>query len=405
MQSNHATQVSSLESEAVTVLAQVRDAFSTLIQAMGGKRERVTDVQKCLGVDAKLSWQVFHVINQSEPLAAAKLIPGEPSIKRLLEAARAHGVPKPVCEQVRAAVAEFNRVVEIHAEDRAEFDFMTSSIASAEAASAAELGVRRTAFRAESSIWGISTETICNVIIVRWAADRKSTDECSMVRKIGFRRLRPDAQRTIFAYRNYGADGPQEAQSRVPLIVKADEQYGVHLLPSFCSQPIPKFRTSTTPDGFSAVDVVGDEIGQRSAVSVAFGHIFRKCPLAEGINGEPIFCCDMRFSTPVRRVISFILVHRPSFGVVQPTLRAFRQTRGDFNPAIAASSPQLPCRERIEYTGVGPVACQSEDLPNNPDMVQLAFDELGWNPADFDTFRLQIEYPVLHSVIRAQFPV
>jgi hypothetical protein len=38
------------------------------------------------------------------------------------------------------------------------------------------------------------------------------------------------------------------------------------------------------------------------------------------------------------------------------------------------------------------------------EMVQSAFDEIGWNPADFDVCRLRIEYPVLHSVARMQFP-
>lgn len=168
---------------------------------------------------------------------------------------------------------------------------------------------------------------------------------------------------------------------------------------------LPAFRTWKRPDGYTSVDIQSDEIGRRSAVDLTLGHVFRNCPLAKGLGGEPVFQCDFRAYTPNRMMIAVVLVHRPSFGTVRPTLSCFRNTPGDVDPAVAVSVPQLPVREEVRMTGVGKLAWHTPDLAGHDLIVQSAFDELGWNPAEFDTLHLRIEYPALHSVSRMQFPV
>jgi hypothetical protein len=399
------TNPSSLESEATSALSAIRQALIALVEGIGSRAERATDLQRTLGIDSKLSWQVFNIIHEADPLAAVKLVPGEPSLNRLLKAAELAGASRGVTDAVRAAVAAFTCVVERHAEDRAEFDFMTSSLASSESAAAAESTFRRNAYRAESHIWGLSVDLIVGTTILRRSADGMGTDECSVSSKQGCRRLRPDAPRSVFAYRNYGTSGAPAVQQRVPLDAKAAERYGAHLLPRFCSQPIPLFKTWQRPDGYVAVDVQSEEIGRRSAINLTFGSIFRNCPLATGIGGQPYYHQDGRLYTPAKKLVSYILVHRPSFGVISPSLQVFRISPGDENQAVAQCAPQIPVRERVQMTGQGKKAWQSPDLPEYGQIVQSAFDELGWNPAEFDTYCVSIDYPVLHSVVRIQFPI
>jgi hypothetical protein len=404
MQSSSDTVVSTFEIDASAALQVVRKSFSDLIEATGQSIERPTDLQKILEVDSKLSWQIFNVINEEDTFAAAKLVPGDPSVKRLLQAVKKLGVSEKVCQTVRSAVEQFNQVVERHAEDRTEFDFMASSLAkSVSSASTAETAFRRMAFRGESHIWGVCADALCAATIVRRAADGDTTDECTISHKLNCRRLRPDAPTSIFAYRNYGADGPSTDRTRLPLDSAAAERYGAGLMPKFCSQPIPALKTRLRPDGWTAVDMQSAEVGRQSSISLTFGQIFRRCPFARSISGEPLYQNDIRFTTPFGLLISYMLVHRPSFGQVKPRLQVFRQTPGDEDEAVALSAPQVPTREQIVHVGSGRAAWRNADIVGYDDMVQAAFDEIGWNPAEFDVYRVRIEYPALFSVIRMQF--
>jgi hypothetical protein len=398
-------QASTFETDAKSALATVRVSLAALTHSLGKQLHRPTDLQKSLGIDSKLSWQVFNVINESDPLAAAKLVPGEPSLKRLIRAAEGAGAAKELGAAVRRAIAELNVVVERHAEDRAEFDFMASSIASPEAAADAELNVRRAAFRAESHIWGVCTDVFGVSTIARRIGDGSETDECTIASRRGVRRLRHDAPRNVFAYRNYGAAGAPTGRTRLPLDAPSAERYGAHILPRFCSQPIPRFVERSRPDGYTAVELDSTEIGRQSDVTLTMGQVFRRCPLARGLAGEPTYHTDVVLRTPIRLIVSHLLLHRPTFGSVSPTLHCFRSTQGDEDPAIALSAPQLPSREEVQFLGAGRLAWHSPDVEGHDDMIQLAFDELGWDPSEFDTYRVVVEYPVLSSVIRMHFPV
>jgi hypothetical protein len=399
------TEISSFESDTTSALALVRSSLAAMTRSLKAEIRRPADLQKSLGVDSKLSWQIFNVINEADPLAAAKLIPGTPSVVRLIKAARSRGVSEEQTDTVRRAVAEFNRVVERHAQDRAEFDLMASSAASAPIAAAAEMAFRKAAFRSESHIWGVCADVLGGTTIVRRASDGLTTDEVTLMNRRDCRRLRLDAPMSVFAYRNYGAQGVPEGRVRIPLDQKAADQYGAHILPRFCSQPIPAFRTWLRPDGYTAVDVQSREIGRQHAISLTVGQIYRNCPLAKGINSEPIYQADMRLATPSRVLVSTNLVHRPTLGKVNPELLVFRQTPGDDNIAVAQSAPQVPTRDEIKFLGTGPSAWATPDIDGHDAMVQVAFDEVGWNPAEFDVYRVRIEYPVLHTVVRMQFPV
>lgn len=396
---------SSFEIDTSECISKLRASLTALTTAVGPKFSRPIDLKRTLGVDAKLSWQVFNVINEPDPLAAVKLVPGEASVNRLITAAEKLGVSRRIGESVREAMADFQRVVQRHAEDREEFDFMASSSSGASSAATAELAFRRVAYRAESNIWGVSADLFGATTIVRLSDDRTTTDEVSLMNKMGCRRLRPDAPTSIMAYRNYGASVAPADRDRVPLDQAAADRYGAHLMPKYCSQPIPPFKTWKRPDGYMSVDVLSREIGRQGAISLTLGQIYRRCPLARGLEGEPYYHINMRVGTPSALLQNYILIDRRSFGPIKPQVVAFRQTPGDENPAVALSAPQLLTRDEIRFLGTGRSTWNTPDLPRHEEMIQDAFNEIGWNPADFDVYRLRIEYPPLHSVIRVQFPV
>lgn len=405
MQVDTENSLTAFEAEITGALTPLRAALQAMVVAIDPAIQRPIELQRTLDIDSKLSWQILNVINEPVALTAVAYVPGDPSLKRLLAAAKKKGVKKPVIDSVQNAVARFNETSRRHAGDRAEFNFMASAASSRAVAESAELEYRRLAYRAESHIWGVSADVLGGTSIVRKAVDGMASDECTIANKTSMRRLKLNAPMSVFAYRNYGAAPIPSARQRLPLNAEAFEQYGAHILPEFCSDPIPIFKTSVRPDGYTSIDVQSREIGRRSSVSLCVGSVFRNCPFAKDVDGSALYQSDMRLSTPARLLVSYLIVHQPSFGGVRPTLSVFRQTPGDDNAAVALSAMQLSPNCEISYQGRGSDAWSAPELPSHREMVQYAFHELGWNPDEFDVFALRMEYPVLHSVVRLSFPV
>lgn len=398
-------QISSFETDTTAALGAVRSSLAAMTNAIGGKIQRPADLQRSLGVDSKLSWQIFNVINECDPLSAAKLVPGEPSLKRLLQAASSRGVSDEHGEAIRDAITNFNRVVERHAEDRAEFDFMAASVASPAEIAAAELLNRKLAYQAESRIWGVSTDTFSGINIIRRAPDGKASHICSIATKQGCRRLRADAPLNILGFNHRLTSPPPSDPETLPLDPEASGRYGYPILPDFCSQPLPDFAPCQFIDSKPTVHFHSREIGKQSSLNLTLGVVFPHSPDSKDISGRPLYFQDVRQVTPTRVVLSYLLAHRPSFGRVNPGLMIFRQCVGDENAAVAMSAPQIPVRETVRYLGAGPATWSTSEIDNHAAIIQSAFDRLGWNPVEFDVFRVRVEYPVLHSVLRLSFPI
>src|SRR5689334_21225566 len=101
--------------ETATAFAAVRRALADLLDALPGDLRKPPDLQRALILDYRLCWQVFNVIRADDSLAVAARVPGPPSLKRLLSAADRRGAPPELTRAVRAAVDDFNAVVDAHA--------------------------------------------------------------------------------------------------------------------------------------------------------------------------------------------------------------------------------------------------------------------------------------------------
>lgn len=398
-------EVSPFETETASVVARVRASLSVMTRALGPKILRPTDLRRSLGVDGKLSWQLFNVMHEPDTMAAATHVPGAPSLSRLIRAAQAKGVSPEITDAVREAFSEFDRLIERHADDRTEFNLMASSVASTETAVAAEREWRKSAFRAERHIWGLSANVAAATAIARLNEDRKTTDECGLTVKRGLRRLRPDATLDVMGVVHYSAGGFQQPATPAPLDAQAVATWGVPILPAFCSQPIPPFRTWARPDGYHMVQVSSEDIGRQTSVDLAMGTVSRGCPLAQDLHGRPTYQFSLRVLWPARMAVMTLLIHRPTFGAVRPQARNFRMSVNDHQAGVALSSPQIPLREPVIRLAPGPAGWQEPAVERLDDLIGMALGKLGWNADEFDVFRLRIEYPVLHTVIRLEFPV
>jgi hypothetical protein len=361
-------------------------------------------LQKALDLDWKICWQIANVVRMSDPIEAASHVPSPAYLKRFLAAAEGAGVSSALTEKVRGASVKFDAMVQAHASDRSEFDNMVVACSNTEAGAAAEIASRRAAFRAESNTWGIQQDVVCHTSLIRRSDIPGRLDVCNVMTKLGLRRLRPGVAMMFHGYRMIADQNVYAGASRKALDPKAVERYGTHVLPEFCSKPLPEFETISLEGGWKTVNVRSDGVGRQSAVNLCLGDISYGVPPTQTAEGQ-IQQFGSWIPFPTRVHLWDCLLHRPSLGDTMPDFMLFRPRPGDSVDQMTAGGLHLPVRERFVKLGSGLDAVQTPDVPRYPAMLETATEALRWNPDEFDIYRLRLEYPALGTQSRIYFTV
>lgn len=67
---------SSFEADAIAILGPLQGSLGAIVQAIPGSISRSTDLQRVLGTDTKLAWQIFKFIHAPEVFPASSALPG-----------------------------------------------------------------------------------------------------------------------------------------------------------------------------------------------------------------------------------------------------------------------------------------------------------------------------------------
>src|SRR5262245_56898508 len=105
-------------------LVALRGSLSAVVEALPEYPRRAPDLVRILGLERNLAWKLFRLIHERDVFVAARFVPGAASIEAFVAAARGTGVPGALLEGVRHAAAHHEKVVRMHAGDRASADIM-----------------------------------------------------------------------------------------------------------------------------------------------------------------------------------------------------------------------------------------------------------------------------------------
>ncbi len=389
------------ETETLAASERVRATLSALVAALPGEIRKATHLQRLLGIDYKICWQVFNVVRAPDLLTSAKHAPTAAALKRFLGAASQLGVDSHIVDSVRAASEKLGQVIKTHADNRDTFHSMVNGVSGADAD--ADFQHRRAAYRAMSQIWGTQTDVHMSIAIVRRSTSGEGTDECMVTAKLGLRRLRPNVSLNVYGYRHHSSIALPTTIIRSPLDSESAKLYGAPLIAEFTSKPTPNLRTVTGPGGWTYLELANEGIGRKSAVDLTFGGVAYGVPYSVDTDGRKIFRAGTTFRAATGLHVANLLVHRPSFGDVEPELTAFLSSPGDESPAVARSAPQLPLSDKVVHLGRADKATATPDFARFPQLLADAARKVDWDLSEFDLFRARIEYPVLSTVIRLQF--
>lgn len=390
------------EQSATMVLSALQMALSDLLRAAPEPTRTASEVERALGVDYKLSWQVHRIATVRNPLAGGANVPARVSMQKLLNAAARRRIPTSIISRVSEAFDAFERLIESEAGDRGELEAMLAAFVP-ETREKRELEIKRAAFKAMSQVKSVTMDAQVGAFLLHPSADGKAVDRATFSAYVGLRRLRPGA---YIGFTTVSATTPgstvQTLDGTAP-----DGGHSI-LLPQFCSKPTPRFEVNRYGP-HTRYSLVGSDIGVSAAVQLVMAELrrgaMRRYRQPDGTRMSGVMNTT---DIPMKRQTTDIFIHRDVYPGSQPEFGVF-----DTVPRGLATALDDPAREidRIPFEeSVRPLAGGLEHaglahLPGYTDMLGYVCERLGWERAAFRGYRLDVLYPVYGAQYMIGFAV
>lgn len=386
--------LSGFEISSQTILGEVQSAFrAVLAESRCDGAQTAAELQKSLGLDKKLGWQVFRVIQAPSPMTAGFAVPSHVSTRRLVAAAQKRGATSQTGQHLADTVARFERFVRENTENRAEFESIIADWAP-EGRESIELANRRDCFHAMSRLRGIACQTTFYTYISHPSDDGDTIDRVMLHGYWGVRRLGSSVR--LLGEHIHSPDASSDTTERTLDGEPITDPQGI-LLADFCSQPVPTFETSVSAPGEMVFWMQSDDIGLRSAAEVAFAARRNAAGGRYRTDERPSSNYFVTPVSPTQRIIFDCVMHKD---LITGDPRVFVHETAASGPVashaeFARRKPDmLDWRPPVRSLGQGVARLRMRFVPRYVDMLNLACEKSGWDPASFLCYRVEVEYPV-----------
>jgi hypothetical protein len=370
-------------------LREAQGAMTDLLAEAGLGGARATEVGRRLGLDKTLAWKVARFAQESDPIEAARHMPGSGGVEIVLRAALAQGVASRQIEAVREADQRLREFVDRHAGDRRSFEAMLTGGAPDEKLVLEE---RRTHYRAGAAIWGVRARVQFLMLALRPSEQEEGMlDGVQLGGLVDFERLRPDVP---WIFRRLRASATDDARTTVRMRREPLDPAGAAgsaLVTEYCSHPLPEVRQFEGTNGWVYHELAPGSVGRRGALTCVTGEIYRSAVpfLHSPENTSGRYTLIVR--TPVEYVLFDLLLHRSlrHFGRASASVVGLLEDR----PVGGGSAASLSEPKEAQRLGAPPVM-QTSRLAMYPPMIAGAFARAGWGPIEeFVGYRMEVEYP------------
>lgn len=386
------------EQELRDILLRVRSALASILEASGGYGPHVKDVCDALHVHRKLGWQIAKLACHADPFVAARFMPPPGGVKTFLEAAAARQVPNALLERASTAFADFERFVTVHADDRASLEMMLGSC-SPDPDGAAQLSARKAAFTGNSAIFGAQARAHLVTAFVHPSSKPGWFDVARLHAYVGFRRNRPNVSwviaRTRTADDDYRKRSP-EPREQLGLPREGDGSSGVPLLPQFCSSPLPELRRRSDAFGWVIEELVEAPVGNTGALTLVTAELTRQAARTYEWKYTRRMDWGVWVTTPCEVLVFDQFIHTGLFPAAQREVRLYANL---VDPAHFGEGQLLPVFERVQAPGRGLEVVHTPDIPRYGEMARYIFEHMGWDPGQFELYRLRMQFPPIPTAV------
>lgn len=352
------------------------------------------DVQRALGIDTALAWQLFRVGSLPDPVAAGPDVPRPGPLSKALRAAAARGVSQAVIQEVRQACDEFERLVERHAGDRALFDSMVRGLR--RDTSQIPLRDRREAYRTNTSIWGLQAQTTYVLAAYYPNRDGRTEDRAALWGYVGMRSLRMGPPAHVVRFRAAAWSSEKQEQGQQTPVARNR----VDMFTEFSTKPLPPIHASESEPGALELTFSTDVVGRSGEATYFLRDIAERL----GESPQPWWGMGTAARIPSEFLIMDLLV--PAGWCDPGTARVDTYCNFYDRASKCLDEDRMPIQETIAHLGQDLLSLRSPHVDDCPEMVAEFLRGQGLENTRFDIFRCVVQYPVMFSgvVVRVDAP-
>ncbi|MCC6321238.1 MAG: hypothetical protein IT438_07365 [Phycisphaerales bacterium] len=390
-------------------------SINALVNSVAMSGSGPVALAQALGLDKVLASRVLKAVRQQDAVASMFFMPGPEPLRALVKAADRRGSPRRTVEAATAAIAEFERLIDVQIGDRSLLDSILSAWIP-DARAEFELRRKQAAFKALSQLRGVQADAVMATCVLAASDPRAGGAGLMDVTWVhgltGLHRVRPGVVVKIASRRMSSEPSARKAQRLDGRVIDDDSP---PLVDEFCSTPRPEMHVHRVKDSMFYL-LGGDGFGAGSAVDVMFAEVNRaelKHPSTLAVSlpgGEKrgvYFFAET--AVPAKSLQFDLMVEDSLFApphAQEPTLRlydtAFEGVADVFDPR--RDLDRLDMLESIVPLGRGLAGVRSGAAPRYQELMKRVMDEIGYEPSRFKTYRCVIDYPLYGSQVAMLFP-
>jgi len=393
------------------VLQGMRGALTEALGELGVDPARPQEVSRQLGLHRNLTWKLSKIVTGTNVFAAVPHVPGRSGVEIVLKALRKAGLSAVSLGRLETAMAEFERLVQVHAGDRATLELVAGGFVPGASQREAMLQARRSSFRGNSAIWGVQARVLMAVHILAPNKEDPTKVDVTMVNGlVDFRRLGPDVAWPLFRRAVWDDSGAFRALAGRPISASCDGTdvgegaTGVPLLREFCSPGLDQLNVYETEKEI-VYELPSGPVGRSGELTCLYGSVIpalgsQYAEREPGPDGERE-TCEMAHNlmTPVEMLHTDLLVHESLTWAMNPSVEVFSQLEGrSTHHGERRANSRLSVDSEVHEMGQGLTSMSTPHVPRHRELLSHVFEQVGLDSEEFRGFRFVMNYPPIPAL-------
>jgi hypothetical protein len=383
------------------IAEDLRGALWPLVREIAGPSPRAATLCRKLGVDKSLGANLVRALRCDEYYDFLHHVPAPNGLRIFLAAAKEAGASLPLIRAAEEGTDGFQGLIAGTPGGWKTLSAVISSF-SQEAKDRNEKRAKQAIYTSMSYLLGVQCESIVTAFILHPSADGESVDCVDLSIRDGVRRLRPTYPLALF---EYNIDARGEGGDESPAIRTLDG--------SAAAGPTDFVLRDYSDDPLPELEIIESESGERRKIVIALSEdgpsLQAPFTIAQGMSVGGVFhryrthdhndeCRTYMLDVPCKRLSRDIFVHKSLYPSGEPQVTMYMpRISGPIReryPGIRGLLNQLDMAVPVSLLGPDLAKAGLAHFPPYASLLPRAFEQAGWDPAEFRGYRIQVTYPV-----------
>lgn len=383
----------------------IRSALAQILASVDADVTQPRGMARRFGLDKTLAWKLSRIVAEDNLVELVDYLPGRAGLEIAMNSLEKAGASAYAISALRHALAEFDRVIDIHCGDRETLELMLGLMQHDDQERIE--AHRKSAFHGNRAIWGVQARLqLCMHFVSPNAANPSMLDTVLVSGLVDLRRLREDTVWPIAIFRQFSDDGtPLPTDDYLPIDDTIAEN-GLPVVREFSSQPLPPMRTRSGVAGKTVYELAEGPVGNTAAVTCITGRIGRGRFKRYRDEHDELSEYMVAVNTPAETLVHDLFLHKDIRPEHAPEVAVYSQLRSEPEyPSGGRDRGLLRFSEECLGLGASARGIVTPEFPQHHSLIERVLERLGRSADEFHGYRFRMRYPPMPAIALFRHPL